>query len=439
MSQDYTRIVTLHLAAQMPLLPVVTQCVETAARVFGLGREESLKLSLATEEIFSYLSGKVCQGENIDIRCVNGIYCSRVEFRFPVSVLDMGSLNIAASVDYENEDDLAEMGLALASRSVDYLNITAERKNHICLTIIKDKQYPPVAEEYFAPLDIQGAITVETPDPEGVKRYVSRLAQGPPDPRRPQFFQYPGQVVDMAASGECQVLTAVDVKGECAGGVLFHFWRSRIIEVFGPHVFAQEREAEIAGMLLDACIAKSARTKAIGLVNLTGMPLSLQSQFELLGLIENYTMDGVKIDRPSFFRLLHEDPGCRIFADRKLKDYLQREYKRLFLAREIREVHDNGEMKAGASIFATEMRRERELAILSPLWPGADLDANVKRHLRFLRGETVNRILFALDLGVSWHASIMTVLMANQFRPALIIPFAGQADLLVFQHDRTEP
>ncbi len=439
MSQDPDRIVSLQLTARMSFLPVATHCVETAAGVFGLGREELLKLILATEEIFSYLSSNVCRGEILDIRCVNGLSYVRVEFRFSVSALDMGALNIAASVPCASEDDMAEMGLAIASRTIDRLNIIAERQNRICLSIEKDKDYPPAPETSIAPIDVTGALTVETPDTEGVKRYVTRVTQGPHDPLRPPFFHYPGKVADMVTAGDCQVVTAVDAKGECAGGVLFRFLTARIVEVFGPHVFYQVREGEIAAMLLDACIARTARTKAIGLVNLTGLPPSSQSQFELLGLMNHYRQDGESIARQAFYRLLHEDPGCLVFTDECLKDYLQREYGRLFLAREIREVRDQGEMKAGVSIFSAEVRRERSMASLRPLWPGADLDANVKRHLRFLKEEAINNIFFALDLGVSWHASLMTVLITNHFRPALIIPFAGQADLLIFQYDRTEP
>lgn len=439
MSQDHDRIVALQLKAVMSFLPVATQCVETAAGAFGLGREELLKISLATEEIFSYLSSNVCRGEILDIRCVNGLSYVRVEFRFPVSALDMGALNIAASVPCASEEDLAEMGLAIASHSIDRLNIVAERQNRICLAIEKDKYYPPAPETSIAPVDVTGALTVEMPDTEGVKRYVTRVAQGPPDPLRPPFFNYPGQVADMVAAGDCQIVTAVDVKGECAGGVLFRFLTARVIEMFGPHVFHQSREGEIAAMLLDACIARTARTKAIGLVNLTGLPPSSQSQFELLGLMNHYSQDGKSVAIQAFYRLLHEDPGCLVFTDECLKDYLQREYGRLFLAREIREVRDQGEMKAGASIFSAEVRRERSVANLRPLWPGTDPDANVKRHLRFLKEEAVNNIFFALDLGVSWHASLMTVLLTNHFRPALIIPFAGQADLVIFQYDRTEP
>ncbi|MFA5179875.1 MAG: hypothetical protein WC405_01020 [Syntrophales bacterium] len=435
---DHDRIVSMQLTARMPFLPIVIQCVETAAGVFGLGREESLKLGLATEEIFSYLSERGCRGEIIDVRCMNGISYVRVELHFPLSELDMGSLNIASSVNCENEDNMAQMGLALASRSIDRLNIIAERKNRICLLIEKDKAYPTVPEAAVAPVEIRGALTVGTPDPEGVKLYVTRVAQGPPDPLRPSFFQYPGQVVDMVAAGDCQVLTVTDSRGECAGGLLFHYWKPTIVEVLGPHVFEQAREGEIEGMLLEDCIAKTARSKAIALLNLTGMSVSLQSQFEYLGFTKSYSHDGTVVEKPAFYRLLNEDPGCRIFTDMVLKDYLQREYDRLFLAREIQEIHDQGETKAGASIFSTDMLRERSLAILNPLWPGVDLDANVRRHIQFLRDEKINNIFFYIDLGVSWQASLIPILLDNNFRTAFVAPFAGQADLLVFQYDRTE-
>ena len=48
-------------------------------------------------------------------------------------------------------------------------------------------------------------------------------------------------------------------------------------------------------------------------------------------------------------------------------------------------------------------------------------------------------IFFELDLGISWHAELIPVLIANQFKPEIILPFAGQSDLIIFQHhDETE-
>ena len=79
MSQDHERIVSLQLTVRMSFLPVATHCVETVAKAFGLGREESLKLGLATEEIFSYLCSHVFWGEILDIHCLNGLSYVRDE------------------------------------------------------------------------------------------------------------------------------------------------------------------------------------------------------------------------------------------------------------------------------------------------------------------------------------------------------------------------
>lgn len=438
MSQNLDHTVGLQLSARVSFLPVITRYVEAVAKTFGMPRVDSLKLSLATEEIFSYLSSNVCRGEMIDLCCLNKLSYIRVEFRFSVSTLNMGALNIAAFIPCAHEDDMDEMGLLIASRIIDRLNIITEGRNRICLVIEKDKIYPPVTESAIAPADETGALIVETPDNEGIKRYVTRLAQEPPDLLRPSFFKYPGKVVDMVAAGECQVLTVVDNKGECAGGVIFRFRTPRNVEIFCPHIFYPTRADEIANLLFDACIARTVRTKAIGLVNLTGMPSSIQSQFELLGLLTYSGDDGTTFTRPWHYRLLHEDTGSLIYTDTILKDYLQREFSRLFLVRNIREVSDHGEQKAGASIFSAEVHQEGSIATLHPLWPGRDFDENVKRHLRFLQGEGIRNIFFNLDLGISWHASLMSVLINNHYRPALILPFAGQADLVIFQYDESE-
>ncbi|MBP8980637.1 MAG: hypothetical protein KBG09_05270 [Syntrophobacterales bacterium] len=426
--------INLQLAAEISFLPVVVQWAETAAKVFGLGREEALKICLATEEIFSYLSSRVCPGEVLDIRCMNGIFYVRVEFRFPVSILNMGALNVAAAVACDSEESLAEMGLALATRTVDRLNIFAERKNYICLAIEKDKEYPLFSATNAITVSARGKLAVTSPDAEGVKSYVARVARTS-DERLPSFFRYPGKVADMVAGEEYQALTAVDSRGECVGGLIFHFRTPQLVEMYGPQVFVPEREAETAAMLFEDCLARTARTKAIGILNLTGVPASLKTQFEFLGSLTYKGKDDHKVVHQCHYRLLHEDPGAVVFTHAVLTDYLRREYSRLFLARDIREVTDQGETRTGYSIFATEFHREGSKAILRPLWPGVDFDANVQRHLRFLQEEGIGNVLFTIDLGVSWQASLMTVLMNNDFHPTLIVPFAGQSDLLYFQYD----
>lgn len=429
----------MQLEARPSFLSVVTGFVDSAARAFGMGREETLKIGLTAEEIFSFACERICPGKPVDIRCLDGKYFMGVAFRFPVSALDMGALNITASARCDREEDLEETGLILASRSVDRLRIDPDGRNRVRLSVEKDKSYPPAPEESPAPAAFRGTVATATPDGEALKRYVIQASRLSPGPLLPDFFRYPGKVVDMAAAGDVQAVVAADETGRVAGGILFRFLTERVVEILGPQVFDPPATEKVAADLLDACIARTARTKAIGLVSLTGLPGPVQSQFESLGALTLFGKGGRVSERPAWYRLLHEDPGCVVWTDGALGEFLQGEYGRLFLAREIREVRDLGETRSGSSIFSAEVHRERSEAVLRPLWPGGDLAANLERHVRFLGEEGFLNLLFELDLGVSWHASLVPVLLGRGFRPGMILPFAGQADLVVFQYHGTEP
>jgi hypothetical protein len=121
-----------------------------------------------------------------------------------------------------------------------------------------------------------------------------------------------------------------------------------------------------------------------------------------------------------------------------MKDYLEEEYGRLFLARDIHLVQHLGDTKKGESIFGAEMHRERSEVIFRPLWPGDDFSKNLNRHLDLCRKESLNNIFFILDLGVHWHAFLAPSLIKEGFVPKMIIPFAGQADLVLLQYDKFE-
>lgn len=438
MNNNQYRHLSLKVATVIDFLPAVTQCVETAAVFFGLGKNESLKLRLAAEEIFSYLCNRVCRGEPLEILCKGGISYARIEFHFSVSALDMGALNMTTAVSFDGDDDMTDMGLVIASRTIDRFYITAGIQNRVVLAMEEDKVYPPLPESAFKFVDIRGGLSVTTPDTEGVKHFIMQTGLCSHDPLRPAFFKYPGKVADMVAAGNCQALTARDAAGNIAGGILYRTLTEKVMEIFCPCVFYPPREEEIAAMLMEACISKTARTKVIGLVNLTGLPPSIQAQFETLGSLTYHREGGDPLVSKAFCRLLHEDPGCQVWTDPAMKDYLVAEYHRLFLARDIREVRDLGEARTGPSIFSTELRRERSEAFLRPLWPGIDQALNLKRHIQFCKKESLMNIFFVVDLGISWHASLTPVLMSHHFKPQVIIPFAGQADLVIFQYYASE-
>jgi len=435
---DQHRQLSLKIAAVMDFLPAVTQCVETTAEFFGLGKTEALKLRLASEEIFSYLCERVCRGKSVEMICRGGLFYARVEFHFSVSALDMGALNMTTAVSLDGDDDLMQMGLIIASRTVDRLYISTGMQNAIVLAMEQDKAYPRLADAGGQKVNTRGELSVVTPDAEGVRRFAMQMGNCMTDPLRPAFFSYPGKVADMVAGGHCQALVAKDENGMIAGGLLYRSLTEKIMEVFSPCIFDPSREEDIAHLLIEFCIAGTARTRAVGLVNLTGLPASVRPQFEPLGNMTYAREGGAPVIIEACCRLLHEDPGCQVWTHAALKAYLEKEYERLFLARDLREVTDLGETRTGASIFATEMRREKSEAFLRPLWPGCDPAENLSRHVALCKNEALKNIFFALDLGISWHAQLAPVLMAQSFKPRVLIPFAGQADLVIFQYDESE-
>jgi len=434
MDETKNRSLHLRLDARPPLLPVVTQFVETTATVFGLGKEESLKLVLATEEIFISLCNAVCPGNILEIDCQDGLYYTRVIFRFTASDLNLRGLNIVSAVAYDRECDLEEMGLMIASRSVDRLHLTVEKGSRVSLAMTKEKAYPRMSE-IIPPPEPPETVVLETPDPEGVKRFALLVGQAYAEKDRPAFFDYPGKVADMVAGGEFHCLAAMNPKREIVGGILFGDRSERIIHSFGPYLFHGGDGRRTGGALLEACLGRIVRSKALGLLSLSGLPPALEGQFEPLGSLSYRVPGSDPVARPFYFRHLHEDPGCEVWSRGELTAWLERQYDRLVLAREIRTVRAMGETRTGSSLLAAELSRERAEAVLRPLLPGADLAATVERYIRFLTDDGFLNLFFELDLGVPWQGELIPILMGHGLKPEILLPFAGQADLVIFQRD----
>ena len=76
--------------------------------------------------------------------------------------------------------------------------------------------------------------------------------------------------------------------------------------------------------------------------------------------------------------------------------------------------------------------RNQNLVVLTPLWDGADARENLARHVDVLKGEGVENILLMIDLGHGWQARLYPVIEACGFRPALLMPYRGKADVVFF-------
>ena len=133
-------------------------------------------------------------------------------------------------------------------------------------------------------------------------------------------------------------------------------------------------------------------------------------------------MGGSPIERPVFYRLLHEDPGFEVWTHGDFAPWPRSEYNRLVLARDIRIMQSMGETRSGSSLFAAEINREISEVILRPIWPGDDLESNVGRHVSFLLKKRFLNIFFEVDLGVPWQSELMPALALHGFKPLFFSP-----------------
>jgi len=72
---------------------------------------------------------------------------------------------------------------------------------------------------------------------------------------------------------------------------------------------------------------------------------------------------------------------------------------------------------------------------LLPMRPGKDMEENLRNHLRLLWNEGWRNIFFEMDLAKSWQVEFTPALFKNNFHPCLLLPYAGEGDLVLFQAD----
>ncbi len=421
----------LRLPSDETYLPLATSFVEEAATGFRLGQNEALSLTLATEEVFLHLvKGVISDRAPVEISCTNGGYHVRVDFDFPAARLDLRAFNLTASISPADESSLDQMGLLLASRSVDRFQLVQNETGTLRLTLIKERAYPGISRDVLPAARPAGAFQLRLATPEEAKLLCRLAFARYPVDLFPAFLEFPGKLSDMISAGEWQAAVAIGEADALAGGLIWGLTRSRVAECYGPYL-ANSPDSPVSEALVDYCLGTIAKTQVIGLLNFHSTPDFVESRFERLGTLRG--KDGMAAARTAWFRLLHEDLGTVCWTSPALADFLQEEYARLVLPREIRLIHDEGENRDPHSVLFADVDRSRSRVTLHPVWPGLDASHNIRTHVDLLKTEGFNEILFALDAGQSWQAHFAPYVLDAGFQPQLILPYAGQGDAVLFQ------
>jgi hypothetical protein len=424
----------LQLCGSAIYTPVVTSFTEKTALALDLGQAEALALTLAAEEVFSYLCRVVPPDAGwIEIRSSSGGYYVGLDFIFPAADLDMRTFNITATLSLTDDADLDEMGLLLASRSVDRFQMEPAEGNRLRLTLIKEKAYPLLKEVPMPPVPAFAQFSVRSPKAGELKFFAELVHAHYRDQLIPAVFNYPGKLVDMVAGGEYQAVVAVNSAGTIGGGTFWHMRGTKAVECFGPYLFNQNPHSEMAAALLESCIGAIARSSAVVLINHFPTREFPREEFEYLGKAPTYKQDGTIFYHEAWARLLQEDLGCVVWAHPQLYGFLRKEYARLVLPREIRIMADQGERHSPHSVLLSTFNRPQGSVTLQPIWTGEDFEENLSRHKEVFRKERILNVYFTMDLGRSWEAEFAPSLLRNGFTPYVILPYAGAGDLLIFQ------
>lgn len=428
-----TESLTLSIPLDMSLVGVATSFAEQAGGALGLSMEGALRLTLAAEELFSYLARVSGAERRLEMTASSGGYYVRLRFGFAARHLDLKLFNLTAKPSLQDEADLEDLGLLLASRSVERMVIKEEADQGLALELIKEKDYPtPQGEPPGVPA-LQGA-EIGPAREEDLLLLARLLPVHYGADLFPAGFGVPGKLADMAGGGEYWAETVRDQAGRVGGAVLWTRQGRKVVRCFGPYLFNQPQPESLAQNLMEAFLSRVAKSDAVGVLVMYPPPHFPAEYFEPLGTLHMAGPDGVLAERPCFFRQLQEDPGAVAWAHPDLEPFLREQYRELALARDLVSNGAPGRERPEHSVFAAEFFRGAGMATLRPLWDGKDAAANLARHVELLREDGLHNILAQMDLGVAWQAEQAPAWLEAGFSPRLVLPYAGHGDLVIFQH-----
>ncbi|SMD05354.1 hypothetical protein [Sporomusa malonica] len=420
------KVVELRTPLAMEMLPLVTGFAETAAKAFGLDDARSLRLGLAVEEIFVFISAQAGKSENMRLIARSGGYYVEIVCLVSPQALPTKVMNKTAATDIEDEDFLAEMGILLAARMVDRFKLVLEQDKEMGLYFLVEKQYPEMTAQLAMPP--KGNYSIDAGGREELKQFAQQVISSY-GVAAPDFFRFPGKVVDMVDSGEYEAVLALDGKGNVGGGMLWK-WNGKLVEAYGPYVFQEG----LATLLVEKVLEKLARSSAVSMVVRQPTKEIPVDYFEELGLPQSIPTEEIVSHYTVLYRQLEEDTGMVVFVHSSLKGFVEKCYERLVLPRSIISVEQAGEKLVPHSVFAVSVDRNQKQAVLSALVVGADAQAVLREYVSSLRQQGVSTMFFELDIGKELEALLAADLRAAGFAPSFVLPWGGQGDVVVFQY-----
>lgn len=432
MQQQTTRqkSATVRIPFTPPFLPLAMEFVDKGARGFGYNDHETAGLVLAIEELFSFYVGRAAGDSSLDLELEDQGYRLALALSFRASNPDMRAFNLTWRVSHDSEESLEMLGPMLAARSVSSLRIEFGADERVRLSMTRDRDYAPAATVPLPPAVAVNRVRLGEPSRDDLRHFAA-MAVASGSPFIPRFLARPGMAADMFSASDLHAVLAL--AGDwIAGGVVWRQLTENCIELYGPYLFGDDRNDGTLGLLLDDAIARISRSRSRGVLRRQGALAGYERFFDFLGDLEMTGIDGEAAHATYYYRQLREESGGVVYCSGKLADFLAEEYDRLCLPRQVRTLDRDTVRLREASVLAVELEFPRSLAVLRPLCAGRDMADNLAAHLDLLRSEGIENYIVELNTGRNEDTVFADALDATGFVPALLIPDAGQGDLVVY-------
>lgn len=421
----------LEINAKMDNMPVLLAFVAAGASALGLQKRELDQLVLGSEEIFSYICGLSAGHDRIQGILHDGAYYVRLALVMDKMDIPWEAFNLSVPVIRGEDQEMEELGLMLAARFLDGLEVESQTQRGIAINLIKDKVYPVAEAGNEGNMIVNGSLAVSAGDPGGIKQLCGLVQQYYPAVA-PSFCRTPGRLVDMAASGDYRVLLARDSTQQLAGGIIWHWLSPGLVEFFGPYPVPTESPAAI--LLAEHLLSSLARSSAVALFSRAAPEAYPAACFEEMGRWQRAGSDGSLREQRSIYRLLHEDNGAVSWFSPVLQPFVEEASRRLNLPRRFCLVENQGERVEARSAFLSRLERQGARAIIRPLQTGRDAKEVIASYVQVLRNSDFTEIEFELDLGQAEHGELGAALLAAGFQPVHLLPYGARGDLLVFHY-----
>jgi hypothetical protein len=390
-----------------------------------IGEAGARALARAGEEVFDWVAA-AAPGARIRYALSPAPFAARLEIEFPAAGFAPGIFNLTSGLDLDS-DDLQDLPLLIAARSVDRFGLALEPGAPVRLRLEKERADPPPGALPQAPPSAEGA-AIRRAAPEDLRHFARLLAGAVPAGAVPALLRHGDRLADLAAAGEAEGVLALSRDGRIAGGLAWARGEGKIAEFHGPFLLAADGGEPLAAALVEACLADLSRSRLTGLFGLAG-PWLPRAWFEPLGTLLPAAPG--EAGREAVFRSLEEDPGAALWCDPLAEPFLRAAYARLGFARVLRPVRPP---ESGEAVLAVAFDRPARAATLRPMLAGADAPAVAAAHVALLRAEGVATLLAACDLGRAADAAWLAPLIGAGFAPRYVVPGAGSGDVLVLQH-----